>query len=211
MNAFLSIYEFKIAGVIPAYHTEIAIGENSFGFGDEGMEINERQNLNGQFGYRLITSIPLGRTQKSPREIRQIVLRLENEWPADDYDLFRRNCRHFSLALLNELDCDSTAEARRILAGLIFFSEKTGWMISVIMTGLVHLLPLNPLTMVSRPLEIFNEGRILDMNYDFKMQLLQMLVISNAFWILFLFVMSFFSRSDNEENEIIERMENMEL
>ena len=211
MNAFLSIYEFKIAGVIPAYHTEIAIGENSFGFGDEGMEINERQNLNGQFGYRLITSIPLGRTQKSPREIRQIVLRLENEWPADDYDLFRRNCRHFSLALLNELDCDSTAEARRILAGLIFFSEKTGWMISVIMTGLVHLLPLNPLTLVSRPLEIFNEGRILDMNYDFKMQLLQMLVISNAFWILFLFVMSFFSRSDNEENEIIERMENMEL
>ena len=211
MNAFLSIYEFKIAGVIPAYHTEIAIGENSFGFGDEGMEIKDRQNLNGQFGYRLITSIPLGRTQKSPREIRQIVLRLENEWPADDYDLFRRNCRHFSLALLNELDCDSTTEARRILAGLIFFSEKTGWMISVIMTGLVHLMPFNPLTFVSRPLEIFNEGRILDMNYDFKMQLLQMLVISNGFWILFRFVMSFFSRSDNEENEIIERMENMEL
>ena len=26
MNAFLSIYEFKIAGIIPAYHTEIAIG-----------------------------------------------------------------------------------------------------------------------------------------------------------------------------------------
>ena len=211
MNAFLSIYEFKIAGIIPAYHTEIAIGENSFGFGDEGMEINDRQNLNGQFGYRLITSIPLGRTQKSPREIRQIVLRLENEWPADDYDLFRRNCRHFSLALLNELDCDSTAEARRILAGLIFFSEKIGWMISVIMTGLVHLLPLNPLTLVSRPLEIFNEGRILDMNYDFKMQLLQMLVIANGSWILFLLVMSWFTISDNEENEIIERMENMEL
>ena len=211
MNAFLSIYEFKIAGIIPAYHTEIAIGENSFGFGDEGLEINDGQNLNGQFGYRLITSIPLGRTQKSPREIRQIVLRLENEWPADDYDLFRRNCRHFSLALLNELDCDSTAEARRILAGLIFFSEKTGWMISVIMTGLVHLLPLNPLTLVSRPLEIFNEGRILDMNHDFKMQLLQMLVIANGSWILFLLVMSWFTISDNEENEIIERMENMEL
>ena len=211
MNAFLSIYEFKIAGIIPAYHTEIAIGENSFGFGDEGMEINDRQNLNGQFGYRLITSIPLGRTNLTQRDIRQIVLRLENEWPAEDYDLFRRNCRHFSLALLNELDCDSTAEARRILAGLIFFSEKIGWMISIIMTGLVHLLPLNPLTLVSRPLEIFNEGRILDMNYDFKMQLLQMLVIANGFWILFLFVMSFFSRSDNEENNMIAQFENMEL
>ena len=121
MNAFLSIYEFKIAGIIPAYHTEIAIGENSFGFGDEGLEINNGENLDGQFGYRLITSIPLGRTALTPREIRQIVLRLENEWPAEEYDLFRRNCRHFSLALLNELDCDSTAEARRILAGLIFF------------------------------------------------------------------------------------------
>ena len=211
MNAFLSIYEFKIAGVIPAYHTEIAIGENSFGFGDEGLEINNGENLDGQFGYRLITSIPLGRTTLTQREIRQIVLRLENEWPAEDYDLFRRNCRHFSLALLNELDCDSTAEARRILAGLIFFSEKIGWMISVIMTGLVHLLPLNPLTMVSRPLEIFNEGRILDMDYDFKMQLLQMLVIANGSWLLFLFVMSCFSRSDNEENNMIEQFENMEL
>ena len=211
MNAFLSIYEFKIAGVIPAYHTEIAIGENSFGFGDEGLEINNGENLDGQFGYRLITSIPLGRTTLTQREIRQIVLRLENEWPAEDYDLFRRNCRHFSLALLNELDCDSTAEARRILAGLIFFSEKIGWMISVIMTGLVHLLPLNPLTLVSRPLEIFNEGRILDMDYEFKMQLLQMLVIANGFWLLFLFVMSYFSRSDNEENNMIAQFENMEL
>ena len=211
MNAFLSIYEFKIAGIIPAYHTEIAIGENSFGFGDEGLEINNGENLDGQFGYRLITSIPLGRTTLTQREIRQIVLRLENEWPAEEYDLFRRNCRHFSLALLNELDCDSTAEARRILAGLIFFSEKIGWMISVIMTGLVHLLPLNPLTLVSRPLEIFNEGRILDMDYDFKMQLLQMLVITNGFWLLFLFVMSCFSRSDNEENNMIAQFENMEL
>ena len=211
MNAFLSIYEFKIAGIIPAYHTEIAIGENSFGFGDEGLEINNGENLDGQFGYRLITSIPLGRTQKSQREIRQIVLRLENEWPAEDYDLFRRNCRHFSLALLNEIDCDSSTEARRILAGLIFFSEKIGWMISIMMTGLVHLLPLNPLTMVSRPLEIFNEGRILNMDYDFKMQLLQMLVISNGSWLLFLFVMFCFSRSDNEENNMIERFENMEL
>ena len=175
------------------------------------MEINDRQNLNGQFGYRLITSIPLGRTQKSQREIRQIVLRLENEWPAEDYDLFRRNCRHFSLALLNEIDCDSTAEARRILAGLIFFSEKIGWMISIMMTGLVHLMPLNPLTFVSRPLEIFNEGRILDMNYDFKMQLLQMLVMANGLWIVFLLVMSWFTRSDNEDYEMIERLQNMEL
>ena len=211
MNAFLSVYEFKIAGVIPAYHTEIAIGENSFGFGDEGLEINNGENLDGQFGYRLITSIPLGRTQKSQREIRQIVLRLENEWPAEDYDLFRRNCRHFSLALLNEIDCDSTAEARRILAGLIFFSEKIGWMISIMMTGLVHLIPLNPLTLVSRPLEILNEGRILDMEYDFKIQLLQMLVIANGLWVLFLFVRFCFSRSDNEENNMIARFENMEL
>ena len=84
-------------------------------------------------------------------------------------------------------------------------------MISVIMTGLVHLLPLNPLTLVSRPLEIFNEGRILDMDYEFKMQLLQMLVIANGFWLLFLFVMSCFSRSDNEENNMIAQFENMEL
>ena len=211
MNAFLSIYEFKIVGVIPAYHTEIVIGENSFGFGDEGLEINDGENLDGQFGYRLITSIPLGRTQKSQREIRQIVLRLENEWPAEDYDLFRRNCRHFSLALLNEIDCDSTAEARRILAGLIFFSEKIGWMISIMMTGLVHLMPMNPLTFVSRPLEIFNQGRILDMEHEFKIQLLQMLVMANGLWIVFLLVMSWFTRSDNEDYEMIERLQNMEL
>ena len=79
------------------------------------------------------------------------------------------------------------------------------------MTGLVHLMPLNPLTFVSRPLEIFNQGRILDMEYDFKIQLLQMLIIANGFWVVFLLVMSCFSRSDNEENNMIAQFENMEL
>ena len=211
MNAFLTIYEFKIAGLIPAYHTEIVIGELSFGYSDEGIEVGQETNMNGLYGYRLITSIPLGETPKTQNQVREIIGQLEAEWTPELYDIFTRNCRHFSLAFLNELECDSAVEARRILAGLILFSEKIGWMISIMMTGLVHLMPLNPLTLVSRPLEIFNEGRLLDMPYDFKMQLLQMLVLANSLWIVFLLVISCFSRSENEENDMIERLENMEL
>ena len=211
MNAFLAIYEFKILGIIPAYHTEIVIGNNSFGYGDEGIEIMNGPNLNEDFGYRLITSIPLGETRKTQHDMREIIQNFEEEWSPERYDLFTQNCRHFSLAFLNELDCDSAIEARRILAGLINFSEKIGWMISIMMTGLVHLMPLNPLILVSRPLEIFNEGRILNMEYSFKIQLLQILISANCAWIIFSWVLSWFSRSENVENEILEQLERMEL
>ena len=211
MNSFLTIYEFKIGGIIPAYHTEIVIGELSFGFSDEGIEIDPQPNMNGLYGYRLITSIPLGETPRTQDQLREIIRQLETEWTPESYDIFTRNCRHFSLAFLSELECDSAVEARRILAGLIFFSEKIGWITSIMMTGLAHLMPLNPLTLVSRPLEIFNEGRILDMEYYFKMQLVQILIIANGCWIVFLFIMSCFSRSGNEENELIEQFDNMEL
>ena len=211
MNGFLVIYEFKIAGIIPAYHTEIIIDEFSYGFGDEGLEITRGINMNGQFGYKLIKSIPLGRTRKSQREIAEIIVRLDHQWPPESYDLFNKNCRHFSLTLLNEAECDSSTEGRRILGGLIQFSEKIGWTISICLTGLVRSLSFSPLMLVARPLEIFNNGRLLELDYDFKIQILQVLVAANGFWILYLLAICFLSRSDNNEDDIIQQFENLEL
>ena len=211
MHAFLAIYEFKIAGIIPAYHSEVIVGRYSFGYGDEGLEITQGGIMDGQYGYKLITSIPLGNTEKTQRELREIMRRLDNEWPTEDYHLFYRNCRHFSLTLINELECDSSAEGKRILAGLIKFSETIGWICTIISTGLIHIMPLNPLTFVSRPMEILNQGRILDLEPDFKIQLLQMLMLLNSSWIIFLLIFAWFSRSENEEHEMINQFENMEL
>ena len=211
MHAFLTFYEFKIAGIIPAYHSEVIVGRYSFGYGDEGLEITQGGISDGQYGYKLITSIPLGQTQKTQREIREIIRRLDNEWPTEDYHLFYRNCRHFSMVLINELECDSTAEGKRILAGLIKFSETVGWIFTIIITGFIHLMPINPLRLVSRPIEIFNQGRILDLDSEFKIQLLQMLVLFNSSWLVFLLVSAWFSRSEPEENEMINQFENMQL
>ena len=211
MNAHLSIYEFEIAGLIPAYHTELVIGDYSIGFSDEGIEIHAGTNMDGLYGYRLITSIPLGVTRRTRREIREIIIRMEDEWPAESYDIFYHNCRHFSLALINELESESSTEARRILANLIFFSEKVGTMITALLTALVHVIPLNPLTLVTRPMEMFNQGRILDLESDFKIQLLQILISLNTSWIVFLLVFGWFSRPENEEDDIVGRLENMEL
>ena len=211
MNGFLAIYEFKIAGLIPAYHTEVVIEQHSFGFSDDGIEINDGPNMDQQYGYRLITSIPLGETQTTQRELREIIGRLERDWSADSYDLFQRNCRHFSLAFINELNCDSSTEARRTLASLIFFSEKVGRMVSILFTGLVHVMPLSPLALVSRPLEIYNQGRILDLESEFKLQLLQILVLVNAAWVGFLFISSWLSRSSDEDEEVVQQLENMTL
>ena len=211
MNAFLVIYEFKIGGIIPAYHTEIINDEFSYGFGDEGLEINRGTNMDGQHGYKLIRSIPLGRTRKTQREIAEILLRLDNEWPAESYDLFNKNCRHFSLTLLNEMECDSSVEGRRILAGLIEFSEKIGWAISICVTGLVRSLSFSPLMLVSRPLEIFNQGRLLEWEYEFKIQMLQMLLAANGLWILYLLAIWLLSRCNNIDDEIIQQFENLEL
>ena len=211
MHAFLVIYEFKIAGIIPAYHSEVIVGRYSFGYGDEGLEITQGGITDGEYGYKLITSVPLGQTQKTQRELREIMRRLDIEWPTEDYHLFYRNCRHFSLTLINELECDSSVEGKRILAGLIKFSETAGWIFTILTTGFIHIMPLNPLTFVSRPMEILNQGRILDLESDFKMQLLQMLVLFNSTWVVFLLFSVWFSRSENEENDMINQFENMQL
>ena len=109
-EGYLACYEFQIFGIIPATHTEVVIDNNSFGFSEDGLEIDSQTNLDGQYGYKLINSIPLGRTYKTQQEIRQIVRRLDQTWTADEYNIMTRNCRHFSLALINELEFDSTAE-----------------------------------------------------------------------------------------------------
>ena len=75
-NVYLVLYRFKIEGLIKATHTEIAIDNMSIGYGETGIEVLVPQNLNGHDGYRLIRSIPLGRTRKNIREIRNEGLKI---------------------------------------------------------------------------------------------------------------------------------------
>merc|ERR1711977_702758 len=45
----------------------------------------------------------MGLTVRSPKELEQIIMRLVQEWPGDDYHLIHHNCLHFCNALCAEL------------------------------------------------------------------------------------------------------------
>ena len=211
-QTFLVIYEFKLAGLIPAYHTEITIGENSFGFGDEGTEIHNIPNLDGLYGYKLITSIHLGTTNRTQREIRNIIRRMDQEWTADTYNIWTKNCRHYSLALVNELNCDSSEEGRRILAGLIDHAEKMGQISSILVGIVVQTVSLNPINILTWVLEFMNQDRLLESNIETKWFLFKLLLIANGSWIMYIFIQFLSERlENNEEDELIDQMGNMDI
>ena len=214
-NVFLVLYEFRIEGLIKATHSEIAINNMSIGYGETGVEILVPQNLHGVDGYRLIRSIPLGRSRKSIREIREIVLNLEQEFTADTYDLFFKNCRHFSRELIDKLQPSHSEEGRMILGNLITFSENIGNYVNLIIANLVRQFPINPATVATFVLgltRLFSVDQILHFDYDAKIQFCAYLLVSIFGWTTVCIARYFLeNQNQDEEDELVAAIQDMEL
>ena len=215
-NVYLVLYRFKIEGLIKATHTEIAIDNMSIGYGETGVEVLVPQNLNGHDGYRLIRSIPLGRTRKNLREIRNIVLEMERDYTANSYDLFFKNCRHFSLDLIDKLQPSHTEEGRIILGNLINFSENLGNYINLIVANLVRQFPVNPATLATIALglsQLFSADQILYFDYDAKVQFCCLLLISimSCATVNIVGYLTENRDQDDSEDELVAAIQDLEL
>ena len=215
-NVYLVLYEFKIERLIKATHTEIAIDNMSIGYGETGVEVMVPQNLDGYEGYRLIKSIPLGRTRKTTREIRNIVLDMEQEYTPNSYDLFFKNCRHFSLDLIDKLQPSHSEEGRMVLGNLINFSENIGNSVNLIVANLVRQFPINPATLATVALgfaQLFNVDQLLHFDYDAKLQFCCFLLISILSWMT-VNVAGYLTENQNNddtEDELAQAIQDMEL
>ena len=215
-NVYLVLYRFKIEGLIKATHTEIAIDNMSIGYGETGIEVLVPQNLNGHDGYRLIRSTPLGRTRKNIREIRNIVLDMEQDYTANSYDLFFKNCRHFSLDLIDKLQPSHTEEGRIILGNLINFSENLGNYINLIVANLVRQFPVNPATLATIALglsQLFSADQILYFDYDAKVQFCCLLLISimSCATVNIVGYLTENRDQDDSEDELVAAIQDLEL
>jgi hypothetical protein len=96
-----------------AYHSGVQVFNYEFSFGgdpsgDTGpgtgvFTVNPKSALPAAQFHRqhLIGHLPKGTTQN---QVMNVIMRLKNEWPKSSYHIVKRNCNHFSQALIEALD-----------------------------------------------------------------------------------------------------------
>lgn len=76
--------------------------EWSFGYCETGSGVFScRRTENPMYVYR--ESLSLGHTELAPSKVREILIRLSQEWQGNSYDLLSRNCNHFCNDLCTQL------------------------------------------------------------------------------------------------------------
>ena len=94
-----------------AYHAGVVIYTQKFGEievsfggapkGETGVFVTTPKGVDGQFCYN--RTIEMGHSCLEEKEILDLIHRMEDEWPGDSYNVVKRNCCHFSEALLISL------------------------------------------------------------------------------------------------------------
>lgn len=79
-----------------AFHVGVEVYGWEWSFGDSSSGTGVfycKPKACGSKQYR--ESVPIGTTALSAMEVDIVIRRMEQEWPGESYDLFRRNCCHF--------------------------------------------------------------------------------------------------------------------
>ena len=129
----LRIYSFKF-GIFTELHTEIVAYKKSYSFSDNGIEISEITNKHNIDGYILIETIYLGFSGLSERQFDEKYLpKLVTDYTIDTYNLFRHNCRSFSLDMIKALRPSRPDVGLQLTGELLDMSKEIGrWMDSFI-------------------------------------------------------------------------------
>ena len=111
MEVQLKIFDFRIF-LINLTHTEISYDGRDFGFGRQGVMVSPSQIDKSQFGFKLKRIVYAGISNVQPEAfdifVRNSVLRFNRQ----TYNIFTRNCRHFSEFLLTELTPNQPEEGK---------------------------------------------------------------------------------------------------
>jgi len=127
-------YLFNIVGQHREIHTEV----RAFGFdwwfekdGAKAQPASSKEN-DPEWGYTLQQKISAGYTSKSHNEFERYLSSIANDYRAQDYQLFSRNCREYSQKLLNFLDPDNAREAKIFLQGQNLDAKIKGDLVNIV-------------------------------------------------------------------------------
>lgn len=90
------------------YHTGVEVDGVEYAFGSHaesttGVWMQEPQKLPDGFANNqavLIRTLEVAKTHVPPRSLRRLIVELMQAWPGSSYDVLRRNCNHFSAAMI---------------------------------------------------------------------------------------------------------------
>ena len=122
----LRIYEFQLFSKAREYHAEIEAYSKSYSYSDEGRETSVVLNKDGLEGYVLVATFELGFTDLWEYEFDFFTKYMKEDYRAENYHLFRHNCRHYALGLLKVLKPTRGFIGVQILQNLNDMSELLG-------------------------------------------------------------------------------------
>ena len=103
-KVLLRIYEFELLRGLKEYHAEIVVFDKSVSYSDEGIEVSVVTNKDGLEGYDLCATYNLGYADIFEYEFQEFCFpQLETDYTAKNYDLYKHNCRYFSLDVIHLL------------------------------------------------------------------------------------------------------------
>ena len=213
----LILYDFDLLDPIPSKctHSEIIVFNKTFGFDDKlGITVKEETNLARVDSYKVKYVIELGFTTKSEGEFREIMRNLDREWTTADYNLFSRNCRHFSKRLILELNPTDKEEGLRVLANLIALSEKIGYICGVIGRSLLMTFLITPYDYIEYAFKFadyVSAGKFLDFDEEGKDILIIIMFIIIITYITLRLIKRFKQDSNTEVTKLTEAIDNMKL
>ena len=163
----LKIYNFKIVSFVKEYHCEITAYGLSWSYSEDGLETSEVKNKDGQDGYELVKSYNLG-FSGMPKEIfaSRYLPALRAAYTIDEYNLFYKNCRHFSLEMIKILRPSRREMGLRTLSKLNDMSRKIGQLTEVIIRNIFNLVadPKRLISGILFTLMCYNQGKILNIS-----------------------------------------------
>jgi len=91
-----------------AFHSGVEVLGQEWSFSCEARQAGDSTGVfccepRGCDAHAYREAVPMGHTELSEPEIRALLREMAAEWRAEDYDLFRRNCCHFSDQLCQRL------------------------------------------------------------------------------------------------------------
>ena len=118
-QVLLRIYEFELFSGLTEYHSEIIAFNQSYSYSDEGIEVSVVLNKDGLEGYTLKATYDLGFSEMYDYEFEEFNFpAIMDDYTAESYNLFHRNCRFFSLEILNILKPSNQTSGTRVLQEL---------------------------------------------------------------------------------------------
>ena len=140
-KVLLQIYEFDFFHGIKEYHAEVVVFDKSISYSDEGIDVSDQTNKDGLDDYKLCATFDLGYADIFEYEFQEYCFpKLEKAYTAENYGLFKHNCRFFALDVIKLLQPTKSVVGIQVLEDLNQMSAYLGKYLKIKTVGIITFL-----------------------------------------------------------------------